>query len=208
MTSKFIWIRHAEKQYNNNKAPYGYHHHDSPIKEDCITDIYNKVEFLVEKYGFPTHIICSPFLRTRETKTHMLVKLNELDSRKASNVNMEYDVNICEFLGFQKPIGGYADIEDDTQLFFEDKVTLGESLKKLNYRVKTHLENLKIYENKEDKCVWIITHGIVINNIYHNLYKMKGDKKDLKTRPKCLSHLSFQYNTFDGTETIDESDLD
>jgi broad specificity phosphatase PhoE len=208
MTSKFIWIRHAEKQYNNNKAPYGYHHHDSPIKEDCINNIYDKVDFLVKKYGFPTHIICSPFLRTRETKEHMMVKLKELDMVKGSNLNIEYDTNISEFLGFQKPVGGYADVEDETQVFFEDKITLGESLKKLNYRVKSHLENLKIYENKEDKCVWIITHGIIINNIYHNLYKMEGVKKDLKSRPKYLSYLSYQINSSDGTSSIDESDLD
>jgi broad specificity phosphatase PhoE len=207
MTSKFIWIRHGEKQYNNNKAPYGYHQHDSPLKEDCIIDIYDKVEFLVKNFGFPTTILCSPFLRTRETKDHICIKLVEIDEKKSVNIHFDYDTNICEFLGFQKPIGGYADVEQQTQKFFEDKIVLGESLKKLNYRVKTHLENLKIYENKEDRCVWIITHGIVINNIYHNLYKMEGIKKDLKSRPKCLSYLSYQINSQDGTSSIDESDL-
>jgi broad specificity phosphatase PhoE len=207
MTSNFIWIRHAEKQYNNNKAPQGYHNHDSPIKEDCIYTIYDKVEFLVKEYGFPTHIVYSPFLRTRETKDHMLVKLKEIDNTKWSNINVDYDTDISEFLGFQKPIGGNADIEKETQEKFEDKILLGESFKKLNYRVKNHLEKLKIYENKEDKCVWIITHGIIINNIYHNLYKMKGIKKDLKSRPKYLSCLSFQISLKDGTSIINESDL-
>ena len=61
MTSKFIWIRHAEKQYCNGKAPLGFHHHDSPIRLDSIDKIYLKTDFLVKNFGYPTHIYFSPF---------------------------------------------------------------------------------------------------------------------------------------------------
>jgi broad specificity phosphatase PhoE len=207
MNSKYIWIRHAEKKFDNGKAPFGYCQHDSPIKDDINEEIYDKVDLLVEKYGFPTHIIYSPFLRTRETKDHMLIKLKEIDNFLAEKIEINHDLNISEFLGFQKPIGANADTEEETRSYFKEGILLGESLKNLSIRVMNHIHDLNIYNNIKERCVWIITHGIIISNVYHNLYKIKGIKKDIKSRPKSLSHLCFKFLSEDNSSVIDDSDL-
>jgi broad specificity phosphatase PhoE len=207
MSTKIIWMRHADKKFDNGKAPFGYYQHDSPLKEDINEKIYDKVELLIEKYGFPNHIICSPFLRARETKNHMLTKLKEIDELKTEDLIITYDTNISEFLGFQKPIGVPADIEHETQSYFKETVLLGERLKNLNFRVKEHIDNLISYDNIKEKCTWIITHGIVINNIYYELYKKQGDKKENKKRPESLSHLYLKINSQNESFVVDESYL-
>jgi broad specificity phosphatase PhoE len=201
MTSKFIWIRHAEKQYCNGKAPLGYHHHDSPIRPEIIDKIYSKVEFLVKEFGYPTHIYFSPFLRTRETKEHMLVKLREINDKKHADINVNPDINICEYLGFQRPIGEVSDIEYETQKYFKQKVTLGESMKSLNQRVKDHMYHLDLGKSK-DKCIWIITHGIVLTNVLYNLLMRYNIKKKNIERPSSLSYVCFENKTPESIENI------
>ena len=207
MSSKYIWIRHAEKKFDNGKAPYGCYQHDSPIKDDIVEEIYNKVDSLIEKYGFPTHIIYSPFLRTRQTKNHILTRLKQISENLTEKININYDIKISEFLGFQKPIGIPAHIEEETQTHFKETILLGESLKNLNTRVIDHIYDLNIFNNIQERCIWIITHGFIINNVYHNLYKMQGIKKDIKSRPKSLSYLCFKLSLEDNSTIIDESDL-
>jgi broad specificity phosphatase PhoE len=201
MTSKFIWIRHAEKQYCNGKAPLGFHHHDSPIRLDSIDKIYLKTDFLVKNFGYPTHIYFSPFLRTRETKDHMLVKLKEINEKKHADIDVNPDINICEYLGFQRPIGEIADIENETQKKFKYKVTLGESMKSLNQRVKEHVYSLSLDKSK-DKCVWIITHGIVLTNVLYNLLMRYNVKKKNIERPSSLAYVCFENKLHESIENI------
>ncbi len=94
---KTVWIRHADKLYNNEKGPFGCKQHDPGIIENAETlcDIDYLVRFLVQKYGIPQHIFCSPFLRTRQT-AELLIKNLE----KNYNVKNEYVVynTIYEYL--------------------------------------------------------------------------------------------------------------
>jgi broad specificity phosphatase PhoE len=189
---KFIWIRHAEKEYNNGKSPDGLFQHDSPIKKDKDDVIFQKVNTLYEKFGFPTKIIYSPFLRTRQTKDMMLKKLEKIDPLKASSIIFEADLNISEYLGFQKPFGIMADVDSVTLSYFKDGVFLGESFQSLNERVKQHIcNNFKKSNDDEDQCIWIITHGIILTNIYHNLSKKYFHLTELPHRPDALSYIYF-----------------
>jgi broad specificity phosphatase PhoE len=197
MERKFIWIRHANKQYCNGEAPYGFHHHDSPIKEESEEDIIEKTISLVKIHGFPTKIIFSPFLRTRQTKDVMLQELKEIDKKKFTNIQTECDTDICEFLGFQKPSGIIADVQKETNSYFDTDITLGESLKHLNFRIKNHLTKLQL-KDKKNEIVWIITHGLILNNIYYNLCK-----KNLSFRFSPLSHVEYTYSFYNERETID-----
>ena len=196
MERKFIWIRHADKQYCNGEAPYGFHQHDSPIRKESKEDIIEKTFTLVKNHGFPTKIIFSPFLRTRQTKDIMLQYLKEIDSNKYSKVQTECDINICEFLGFQKPYGTIADVEKETNSYFDTNIVLGENLKHLNFRIKTHLDKIQLKDKKEE-IVWVITHGLILNNIYYNLCK-----KHLSFRFSPLSHVEYTYSFYNETETI------
>jgi broad specificity phosphatase PhoE len=197
-----IWIRHANKLYCNGKAPEGYHQHDSPIHEDSIKDIHNKTDILVEEFGFPTKICVSPFLRTRQTVERILQRLYILDTKKTSDITVESDTDISEYLGFQKPYGNEADVTEETASIFDKKIILGESLKNLNYRVKSHITRLNLIENKPE-IIWIVTHGIVLNNIYYYLTKQSGKAKQLPDRPPSLSHVVFSYDLKEHKSSLD-----
>jgi broad specificity phosphatase PhoE len=201
MPSKFVWIRHAEKQYCNNKGPLGCHQHDSPIRPESIDKIYSKVDFLVKEFGYPTHIYFSPFLRTRETKDYMLSKLKEINEKEHANIDIDSEIKVCEYLGFQRPVGEIADIEYETQKNFKQKVTLGESMKSLNQRVKEHMYSLSLDKSK-DKCVWIITHGIIVTNVLYNLLMRYNVKKKNIGRPSSLSYVYFENKLPESIENI------
>jgi broad specificity phosphatase PhoE len=199
---KFIWIRHANKLYCNGKAPEGYHQHDSPIQEDSIKYIHYKVDSLIKDFGFPNKIYVSPFLRTRQTVEKMLQRLYILDTKKTTEITIESDIDVCEYLGFQKPFGDEADVTEETASIFDKKIILGESLKNLNYRVKSHITRLNLTENKPE-IIWIVTHGIVLNNIYYYLTKQSGRAKQLPDTPPSLSHISFIYNSKENKSSLD-----
>jgi len=198
----YIWIRHGEKQYDNGKGKTGNYQHDSPLKEDINETIYKKVEILHRLYGFPSRIICSPFLRTRQTKDIMLTKLNEIDKVASENIKVQYDTYISEFLGFQKPVGEVGDIDPDTASHFKSKVLLGESLKNLNYRVRYHLTDLNLLFPSDYKVTWIITHGIILSNIYHNISKRYFLPRELPCRPHSLSYIRFSHSMKDGIKEL------
>lgn len=192
MTKKVIWIRHGNKLYCNGKAPEGYHQHDPPLREDAKEEIYKKVDSLIYKFGYPDKIICSPFLRTRQTVEKMLEKMYILNNKKTSDIVIEIDADIGEYLGFQKPYFEEADIDKETASLSKSKVILGESLKSLNFRVKQHLARLNLFEEKTE-IIWVITHGIILNNVYYSLSKMNSRGKKLPERPPSLSHVDFLY---------------
>lgn len=192
MKRKIIWIRHGNKLYCNGKAPDGYRQHDPPLKEDAKEDIYKKVDSLLYEFGFPDRIICSPFLRTRQTVEIMLEHLYILNVKKASNITVEMDMNISEYLGFQKPYFNEADVDEETSNLSKTKILLGESLKSLNFRVKEHISKLNLFEDKSE-IIWVITHGIILNNVYYSLTKISGKPKQLPDRPPSLSHVDFTY---------------
>jgi broad specificity phosphatase PhoE len=200
MDSKFIWIRHANKKYANGKGAIGDFQHDSPIKEDVLDEIGICVENLL-KYGFPTHILYSPFLRTRQTKDITLNKLKLINPEKSKLIKIEHDLNISEFLGFQKPVSQIADVEQDTLKYFPYDVCLGESLKNLNIRVRNHITSLNLEE--PGRIVWIFTHGIVQNNIYYILNKRYDLNKKIPIYPSALSHVYFTYNFRDNAPELE-----
>jgi broad specificity phosphatase PhoE len=189
---KVIWVRHGNKLYCNGKAPEGYHQHDPPLKEDAKEDIYKKVDSLIYEHGYPTKIICSPFLRTRQTVEKMLERLYLINNKITSNITVEMDMNISEYLGFQKPYFSEADVDKETSNLSKTKILLGESLKSLNFRVKEHVSDLNLFD-KNSETIWVITHGIILNNVYHSLSKMNGRGQQLPSRPPSLSHVDFTY---------------
>ena len=199
---KIIWIRHANKMYCNGKAPEGYHQHDSPIQEDSLKSIFKKTDDLIENFGFPDKIYVSPFLRTRQTVEKMLEHLYKSNVKKASIITIETDTDISEYLGFQKPCGMEADTTKETASIFDRKIILGESFKNLNYRVKNHITRLNLTENKPE-TIWVITHGIILSNVYYYINKKLGVTKELPSRPPSLSYIYFSYNSEEHKSSLD-----
>ncbi len=153
-----IWIRHAEKLYNNGKAFNRGKQHDSPLKIEH--DLSEQIEWLATKLisytGPPKKIIISPFLRTRQTAKIIM------DFVKVG-FEVIYSNDIMEYLGFCHSRNGYADLEPETlSKMKKTQLLLGETIEDLESRISHHISEVK----KNEENVWIITHGFVINKIY------------------------------------------
>ncbi len=182
-----IWIRHAEKLYNNGKAFNRGKQHDSPLKIEH--DLSEQIEWLaaklIEYAGPPKKIIISPFLRTRQT-AKIIMDFLKID------FDVKYSNDIMEYLGFCHSKNGYADLETETlNKMKKTQLLLGESIEELESRVSSHISEVK----KSEENVWVITHGFVINKIYEII-----EGKELR-RVEPLEYLVLNDNkvTFNST---------
>ena len=154
-----IWLRHAEKLFENGQDVQGYHKHDPPIRRIHTNRIRTICENIVSKYGVPKRIICSPFLRTRETAE----AFQRYFRKNHSALNIDVDTNICEFLGWTKPKGLQADIDYVTSKYCDPILGI-ESTDDVNIRVENHLKELDYTDD-----ILIITHGIVVSFVHKQL---------------------------------------
>lgn len=149
-----IYIRHADKQYDNGKST-------SLIHDPGITDTGKEKcrilsDYLKDNFGYPKRIICSPYLRTRETVNEMLQMLNnDVDI----DIEIEYDVRLSEYLGNRKD--ETLDVTYETGLYNPPHPELFRDMKK---RVFEHNEEMVANEN-DDEPIWIVTHGLIISEI-------------------------------------------
>jgi broad specificity phosphatase PhoE len=171
--SIFIWIRHGDKEYHNNKGPTGAPQHDPPIIPTTFSKIVERGKHLMRMYGPPLKCICSPYLRCRQTASLLL---NDM------NAEILIDTNISEFLGFQKR-GTCPDLLESTWKASKGSIggpipPCGEKRSELDERIHKHLTIMNIdryiggtYNPCElkDGVYWIVTHGIVIEDIFKEL---------------------------------------
>ena len=188
-----IWLRHAEKAYGNSKGPKDQPLHDPPILESEADRIALVSIDLVKRFGPPTHIFTSPFLRARETAVKMHMALENADYSRPND--LEVDVRVEEYLGHQKPVGGTPSLDPETAK--HTQAILGETSEALSKRVKEHIGLLSIPDTLFKVCpegsvpplqgegkgtreagtlenltVWIITHGVVITKVHQQLLAM------------------------------------
>jgi broad specificity phosphatase PhoE len=189
-----IFIRHGEKAFDNGRGPVGSYQHDPPLKSGSEVDVKVRGVEIIGVYGKPAFIIASPYRRTRDTA---LLLRSSLDSK---HPDIRLDVNISEFLGWQKPRYGTPLAEPDT---LAHKVPLiGETMAQLRNRCKEHL---KLYDlntmpsdgksvvSGKSTVVWVVTHGIVISTLYTalqnsaKLYGLTVEPKPWERSPPELS---------------------
>lgn len=166
----FLWLRHGEKKFVNGSGTEGFHNHDPPLKDDCEQQIIIVGYSIFIRMGVPDRIICSPFLRTRQTAEKIQKFFQENYKRR---VEIEVDNKICEFLGWMKPRGEKAHCSPKT-LDYIQPVLGEEKVVDVEVRAKEHLDGIL---KSKDKLV-IVTHGIVVEFINKHLtgrklYKVK-----------------------------------
>jgi broad specificity phosphatase PhoE len=152
-----IYFRHGEKEYaNGHNKIYKF---DTPLKDTAHTDIEAYALYLIAEYGAPSAIICSPYLRTRQTAEIMNSCLEE-------RVQIYCDPLLSEYLGHHRdqPL----DVYPETEIF---KPPHPETWKDLERRSIEHYESFSHYDEAED-VFWFITHGTVISCITKHLGKM------------------------------------
>lgn len=176
-----IYVRHAPKAYANNKNSLNGYAFDPPLTDEGVFLAELQFRNMCEKYDIPQIIICSPFLRTRQT-----AKIAKHVIYQSTGKKIPIETN--SFLG--EYLGNISDLS-----YFEEKVhpdTLNcnpigkETWAEFVQRVRNYVKHVDY--SGYDENVWIITHGIVICAIAME-YGMEIDA------PQELKGFSFKNNT-------------
>ena len=186
----FVWIRHAEKLYNNGKAAGRGKQHDPGIIDSQKTrlKIRSLIDKLVKSIGVPEKLITSPFLRTRQTTDMIVAYMKE---KYGWTPKIEYSEDVSEYLGFCKNKNEEADLEEETLAHMSNPFMIGESIDTLITRVEKHILNI----HKNESNIWVITHGIVmckVFNFYNNFEPNRPEPLDYMVLGKNKLSAIFQ----------------
>jgi len=171
MNIRLVYIRHADKEYVNGYSET--YKHDPGITKhgaDKSKHVSNK---LIEKWGYPSIIVSSPYRRCRETAIIM-------KSMFKKDLKIIIDKELSEYLGNHK--NSPLDVTPETKIHHPPHPESFDDMKK---RVNVHYNKmLQFSKHYKDKVVWLVTHGIIIKQIAH----LNGVKIS-KTFPSltCLS---------------------
>jgi broad specificity phosphatase PhoE len=150
-----LYIRHSEKLYKNGQnTEYSL---DPGLTDNGKLNVMIKFTELL-KYGIPSVIYCSPYLRTRETA---IIAQYVVKNNTNTNVEIIVDSLLSEYLGHQKNVNFEKDVHKETLQY--NPITT-ETWKEYTNRIKQHIKinnQLQI----DNKIIWYITHGIVIQSI-------------------------------------------
>ena len=149
-----LYIRHAEKQYNNTND-VEYFKHDPGITEIGVERSKKIAQHLISEFGVPTRIVSSPFRRARETALIM----NSVLEKPFEEIRI--DTTLSEYLG--NHMNTPLDVTVATKIHNPPHPEMFDEMKR---RVKKHVETIKKFAHDNAKeLVWFISHGIVINTI-------------------------------------------
>ena len=152
--SRLVYLRHAEKEYNNGDAELW--KHDPGITSSGVEKTKMVTKHLLESWGPPDKIISSPYRRTRETAIIMNSVLEE-------PVEIKIDTGLSEYLGNHR--GVPMDVTPETKVW---QPPHPESFTDMKKRVKAHFRKVSNYtkNNKgEIKTIWFVTHGLILKQI-------------------------------------------
>jgi broad specificity phosphatase PhoE len=164
--SSMLFIRHGEKEYRNGHSsefPL-----DPGLTEEGKKAAYDKFYKLCDLLGPPNRIVCSPYLRTRETAEIAREAVNAWKQDKGKNWARDPEIiherRIGEFLGNHMNCVMGRDVRPMTLL--HDPVP-PETLTSFRRRVS------EFYYNHHGPG-WYVTHGILIQTIaYYNNYSLE-----------------------------------
>lgn len=144
-----IVIRHGKKEYDNTTGL------DSPLSEQGVVEATIIIkQYTTDLISCPKTIICSPYLRCRETS---LILQNELYNKFNKIIPIKPNPIFGEYLGNRKTID-YNSITQETKDYYSYfKI---ESYKQFNSRIN----KIILYDN----CCYV-THGLVIKLLLNNL---------------------------------------
>lgn len=165
--SLFVFIRHAQKLYDNGKSEtYPF---DPSLTSKGIEKSYEVAAELIEKFGQPDLILCSPYLRTRQTAEIFA-------SQCQSSTQIMIDRDLSEFLGNQESLS----INDVLPETWENSPYPPETMQQFQTRVRRFYNSVK--RDANSGLVFVITHGIFLNTI------ARIRNKQIKKRFGYLEH--------------------
>jgi len=166
-----IYIRHAHKAYRNGDPPvpkdqvtsskdlkYSYAH-DPPLTSEGKKEAAFLAEELLKKYPVPTLIITSPYLRARETAIIMARVI--VKKYSPASIQILCQNEISEYLGNHTEIS--LDVSPGTA---RHRPPHPETFYRFRQRIRNHYSSWK----RSKEVIWVITHGVVINEIIRPFY--------------------------------------
>jgi broad specificity phosphatase PhoE len=153
-----IYIRHADKAYENGKSEHV--QHDPGITPHGRLRTGVLTEELIGKYGLPTLIVCSPYLRARQTAYAMSQWINKnYPGIGGGDIPIYCDVGLSEYLGNHRKVS--LDVMPSTSYF---KPPHPENFYLFRKRVKQHNDRVR-NSPLQHTVVWFITHGVLVREI-------------------------------------------
>lgn len=154
-----IYIRHSK-----DNDPETTFKHDNKITKTGKKMAEEKGKRLIEKYGYPEIIHCSPMRRARQTLEKLISSFPE-EIRK--NIKIYIDPNLSR--RFNESEYKRTDLDPKTEKYSPPVVETDKEFKK---RIKEHIKYMKENNYKYNgKTYWCITHAIVFKKIakYNNI---------------------------------------
>lgn len=150
-----IYIRHS---MDNEEDPT--YRHDARLTHKGKKLAVSKGEALIQKYGIPNIVYCSPFRRTRETLTNLLSSV-----QNTQNIKIVYDQRIARH--FSKNDQRHPDVAPTT---LKTNIPIYESTEDFNKRIRRFSKSMSHYA-LEDTVVWCITHTTAYKRMasYHRV---------------------------------------
>lgn len=142
-----IYIRHSEKTYRNGQNET--FKHDPPITEEGKVQARQLAYLLIQKYGVPILIMCSPYRRTRETAEAMMGGISSV---------IRCDSLLSEYLGNHEE----TDVTVETASF--EPPHHDESLGAFKARIRKHNTLASVLDDLTQP-VWFITHGFIMSTL-------------------------------------------
>lgn len=157
-----IIIRHADDDSSNQK-----YKHDQKITKQGKYKSKDLSKKLIKKYGSPDEIVYGPMIRTKQTALAML-------SQVKSTVTLRRDNRISRFFNSSEQRNPSV-----STVTIGDNIPIKETKEEFYNRCKAFTrEKIKPYM-KSNKVLWVVTHTLVIKNVFKILNK------------ECDDHLPF-----------------
>lgn len=154
-----IIFRHAKD--DEKAASYD---HDAHITEEGAAEVPAMVKRLVKEFGFPSIIICSPFVRARETLKIIRSVLKK--HKKFPELKFKIDKRLSRYFTSEQQRN--PSIRPDTQ---KHKPPIYEHIDDFNTRLKGVMNNLasKGYAEKKGPVIWCVSHGLAVKKLLLNI---------------------------------------
>lgn len=158
-----IYIRHCE----DNEADATFCH-DAKITSHGKKKAKKKVKELVQKYGYPSRILCSPFLRARQTLEIFKSILKKLDPEQYAKLRRQIEIDTRLGRFFTPEQQKHPEVRGSTKKY---QPPVKESINKFVRRLEKQANRCyqKGYFNDDGHVVWCISHGLAIKKLLLSL---------------------------------------
>lgn len=158
-----IYIRHSDDEYSNPT-----YKHDNNITNRGVRLAQKTGKKLIEKYGLPYKIYCSPFRRTRQTLENML---SSLSPELRAQIQISFDNRLCRY--FSSSEKRRPKIDPKTK---SHQVPITETWEDFKERIDEHIMKMRRHKYKyREEVVWVITHALVYKRVARHHQKELPD---------------------------------